>query len=247
MSETRTPSRLVGSRPSGWVGAAVSVISVAAATAAIYPLKHLAPTVSLSVVYLPAVLLVSAYWGLALGLATSLMSAAAFNFFHLPPTGRFTISDSRNWVALGAFIIVAVVVSTVAELARTRRARVRAPSCSGRSGRRPRARSAGGIQDDGRACAGGSPRRRGTGDPVRLDRPRRGRWRPAAPRDRAERRRSQPDRDAHRPGRSYRRDGGGPTNPGRAGPGGDRRDRAPSRRRPGRRRRDRSAAAKRRR
>jgi two-component system sensor histidine kinase KdpD len=120
MSETRTPSRLVGTRPSGWVGAAVSVISVAAATAAIYPLKHLAPTVSLSVVYLPAVLLVSAYWGLVLGLATSLLSAAAFNFFHLPPTGRFTISDSRNWVALGAFIIVAVVVSTVAELARTR-------------------------------------------------------------------------------------------------------------------------------
>lgn len=120
MSETRTPSRLVGRRPSGWVGAAVSVTSVAAATAAIYPLKHLAPTVSLSVVYLPAVLLVSAYWGLELGLATSLLSAAAFNFFHLPPTGRFTISDSRNWVALGAFIIVAVVVSTVAELARTR-------------------------------------------------------------------------------------------------------------------------------
>ena len=62
----------------------------------------------------------SAYWGLALGLATSLLSAAAFNFFHLPPTGRFTIADSRNWVALAAFIIVAVVVSTVAELARSR-------------------------------------------------------------------------------------------------------------------------------
>ena len=76
--------------------------------------------VSLSVVYLPAVLLVSAYWGLALGLATSLLSAAAFNFFHLPPTGRFTIADSRNWVALGAFTVVAVTVSTVAELARSR-------------------------------------------------------------------------------------------------------------------------------
>ena len=75
---------------------------------------------SLSVVYLPAVLFVSAYWGLALGLATSLLSAAAFNFFHLPPTGRFTIADSRNWVALGAFTVVAVTVSTVADLARSR-------------------------------------------------------------------------------------------------------------------------------
>jgi two-component system, OmpR family, sensor histidine kinase KdpD len=74
----------------------------------------------LSVVYLPAVLLVSAYWGLGLGLATALLSAAAFNFFHLPPVGRFTIADSRNWVALLAFTVVAVAMSTIAEAARSR-------------------------------------------------------------------------------------------------------------------------------
>jgi two-component system sensor histidine kinase KdpD len=113
-------SRLVGARPSWWAGAVVAVLAVAAATAAIYPLKHIAPLASLNVVYLTAVLLVSAYWGLALGLFTALLSAAAFNFFHLPPVGRFTIADSRNWVALAAFAIVAVVVSTVAELARSR-------------------------------------------------------------------------------------------------------------------------------
>jgi two-component system sensor histidine kinase KdpD len=93
---------------------------VAVATAAIYPLKTLAPAVSLSVVYLPAVVLVSVYWGLLLGLATSLASAAAFNFFHIPPVGRFTIADSRNWVALAAFFLVAAVVSAMAELARSR-------------------------------------------------------------------------------------------------------------------------------
>ncbi len=111
---------LRGTRPPLTIGVAVSVGAVAIATAAIYPLGQLAPVVSLSVVYLPAVLLVSAYWGLALGLATSLLSAAAFNFFHLPPTGQFTIADSRNWVALAAFTTVAVVASTIAELARAR-------------------------------------------------------------------------------------------------------------------------------
>jgi two-component system, OmpR family, sensor histidine kinase KdpD len=111
---------LRGTRPPLTIGVAVSVGAVALATAAIYPLRQIAPVVSLSVVYLPAVLLVSAYWGLALGLATSLLSAAAFNFFHLPPTGRFTIADSRNWVALAAFTTVAVVASTIAELARAR-------------------------------------------------------------------------------------------------------------------------------
>jgi DNA-binding response OmpR family regulator/signal transduction histidine kinase len=112
--------RLHGGRPRPLVGVAVAILAVAVATAAIYPLKQIAPFVSLSVVYLPAVLLVSAYWGLALGLATSLLSALAFNFFHLPPVGQLTVSDSRNWVALAAFTTVAVVVSTMAELARSR-------------------------------------------------------------------------------------------------------------------------------
>jgi two-component system, OmpR family, sensor histidine kinase KdpD len=114
------PGALRAGRPSLLAGAVVSVVSVGAATAAIYALKGVAPVVSLSVVYLPPVLLVSAYWGLPLGLFTSLLSSAAFNFFHLPPTGRFTIADSRNWVALGAFTIVAVAVSTIADLARSR-------------------------------------------------------------------------------------------------------------------------------
>jgi two-component system, OmpR family, sensor histidine kinase KdpD len=109
-------------RPPLWLGVAFAALAVAVATAAIYPLKALAPAVSLSVVYLPVVLLVSAYWGLVLGLATSLASAAAFNFFHIPPVGRFTIADSRNWVALAAFTVVAATVSTVAELARNRAA-----------------------------------------------------------------------------------------------------------------------------
>jgi two-component system sensor histidine kinase KdpD len=101
------------------LGLAVAALAVAAATAVIYPLKQIAPVVSLSVVYLPAVLLVSALWGLVEGLATSVASAAAFNFFHVPPVGQFTIADSRNWVALAAFVAAAAVVSGVAELARS--------------------------------------------------------------------------------------------------------------------------------
>jgi two-component system, OmpR family, sensor histidine kinase KdpD len=111
---------LRGARPGVPVGLAVALGAVALATVAIYPLEHAAPVVSLSVVYLPAVLLVSTYWGLPLGLVTSLASAAAFNFFHLPPVGRFAIDDSRNWAALGAFMVVAVAASTMAELARSR-------------------------------------------------------------------------------------------------------------------------------
>jgi len=107
-------------RPSLRLGVLVAAVSVALATATIYPLKSVAPALSLSVVYLPAVALVSVYWGLWLGLATSLASAAAFNFFHIPPVGRFTIGDSRNWVALAAFTTIAAIVSTIADVARSR-------------------------------------------------------------------------------------------------------------------------------
>src|SRR5690348_10454737 len=105
---------------SKWVGLAVAVASVAAITAVIFPLRHHVPAVSTGVLYLLAVLLMSTYWGLGLGLLTSLASAAAFNFFHIPPTGRFTIADFQNWVALGVYFAAAVVVSTLADAARTR-------------------------------------------------------------------------------------------------------------------------------
>ena len=102
------------------VGAVVAVLAVAATTALVYPLAQIAPVVALGVVYLVAVLLVSSIWGGWLGAATALASALAFNFFHIPPTGRFTISEGENWVALGVFFIAALVASTLAERARVR-------------------------------------------------------------------------------------------------------------------------------
>jgi two-component system sensor histidine kinase KdpD len=93
---------------------------VALTTVLIYPLKRVAPVVSLGVVYLVAVLLVSTVWDARLGVLTAFASAAAFNFFHIPPTGRFTIREAENWVALGVFVVAAVSVSYLAQLARSR-------------------------------------------------------------------------------------------------------------------------------
>ena len=102
------------------VGVLVALAAVALSTLIVYPLKQVAPVASLSVVYLPAVLVVSVTWGAGLGFATALVSAAAFNFFHLPPVGTFTISNSNNWVALAAFVVVAALSSSVAEVTRAR-------------------------------------------------------------------------------------------------------------------------------
>jgi two-component system, OmpR family, sensor histidine kinase KdpD len=102
------------------VGVVVAVLAVALCTLALYPLKQIAPAVSLGVVYLLAVLVVSVIWGAWLGIATAIVSAAAFNFFHLPPVGHFTIRNSSNWVALVAFAVAAALASSVAEVTRAR-------------------------------------------------------------------------------------------------------------------------------
>jgi two-component system sensor histidine kinase KdpD len=119
-SRALSPWSLRAGRPSSITGALVAVACLAMATIVIYPLSQIAPVVSLNVVYLPAVVVVSAYWGLPLGLVTAVASAAAFNFFHLPPVGKFTLADNRDWAALAAFTVVAVATGVIAELARAR-------------------------------------------------------------------------------------------------------------------------------
>jgi two-component system sensor histidine kinase KdpD len=106
--------------PSRRTGAITAVLAVALCTLILYPLKQIAPVVSLGVVYLLAVLVVSLIWGAWLGFATAVLSAAAFNFFHLPPVGHFTIRNSSNWVALIAFLVAAALASSVAEVTRAR-------------------------------------------------------------------------------------------------------------------------------
>jgi len=68
--------------------------------------------------FLVAVLLASAYWGLRYAAVLAVGATAAFNFFFLPPYGTFTISDPQNWVALFAFLVTALVASNLAERAR---------------------------------------------------------------------------------------------------------------------------------
>jgi two-component system sensor histidine kinase KdpD len=101
-------------------GLVASLASVAAITALVYGLKEAVPVVSTGVVYLLAVLLVSSRWGLWFGVLTAVLSAAAFNFFHIPPTGRFTIADGENWVALAVFVVAALFTSTLSATATAR-------------------------------------------------------------------------------------------------------------------------------
>jgi K+-sensing histidine kinase KdpD len=122
MQRRRIPFGLVGEPPSIWLGLTATLAAVAAGTLLVYPLKSIAPAVSLGVVYIPGVLLISIVWGLRLGLLTALLSAAAFNWFHLPPLGALDVSADHDLVALAVFAIVALASGALAELARARAA-----------------------------------------------------------------------------------------------------------------------------
>ncbi len=101
-------------------GLLVSLASVAVCTALIFPLRQITPATSDGVVYMLGVLVISTYYGLWLGLFTSVASAAAFNFFHIPPTGSFDIANAESWVALAVFCAVAAISSSLAEQSRAR-------------------------------------------------------------------------------------------------------------------------------
>ena len=77
-----------------------SVAAVAVTSLLVWALEPIAPTLSLGVLYMFAVLPVAVFWGIRWSLPVAIASMLAFNFFFLPPTHTFTLNDSSNWFAL---------------------------------------------------------------------------------------------------------------------------------------------------
>src|SRR5580700_7748243 len=100
------------------VGLAASFFIVAGITLAYTRLVSvIQTTVALSL--LLAILAVSAVWGMTVSVIMSVGAMLAFNYFFLPPVGKFTIADPQNWVALGAFLVTSIVGSQLSARIRT--------------------------------------------------------------------------------------------------------------------------------
>ena len=101
-------------------GVVASVLAVALVTLVIEALRRWVPVLSLGSLYVFAVLPVAVIWGLSYAVAVAVASMLAFNWFFLEPVHTFTITDSKNWLALAVFVVVAVVVSELAARSRRR-------------------------------------------------------------------------------------------------------------------------------
>src|ERR1700723_1382023 len=95
----------------------VSTATAAVIVAVYFRLLHVNET-TVALTFLVGILLVAANWGLRHSIYLSILSAAAFNFFFLPPILTFTVGDPRNWIALLAFLVTGIVASQLAERAR---------------------------------------------------------------------------------------------------------------------------------
>ena len=116
----RSPLRGPVTRLDTVVGLLTSAAAVVFVTAAIAVVKRWVPVLSLGVLYIFAVLPVAVLWGLGLAVAVSVASMLAFNWFFLPPTHTFQLSDGANWAVLAVYLATAVVVSALATRARRR-------------------------------------------------------------------------------------------------------------------------------
>src|SRR5262245_36533409 len=99
------------------------LIGSLAAIGAIAALLRLLPDISpttVSLAFLLVVLATATIAPLAAAIVVSIAAMLTLNFFFLPPVGTFTIADPQNWVALFAFLVVAVIASNLSAAAQAR-------------------------------------------------------------------------------------------------------------------------------
>lgn len=98
----------------------IAGVTIVAALTAV--LRAAAPVnaTTTALVYLLAVLVIAAKWGLSEAVLASAAAVVCLNFFFLPPVGTLTIADPENWVALIAFLVSAIIASQLSAKARQR-------------------------------------------------------------------------------------------------------------------------------
>lgn len=100
------------------LGALEMLGAVGVATGLVALLQEVAPPTGLGVLYLLAVLFVAIRRGQVAALITAVLSVTTLNFLFIEPRYRLTISDSHNVIALGVFLVAALVVGRLAAVAR---------------------------------------------------------------------------------------------------------------------------------
>jgi two-component system sensor histidine kinase KdpD len=97
----------------------LSLATIAGLTVALRVLPDVSPT-TVALALLLVVLGAATTARLRIAIVAAVAGMLTFNFFFLPPVGTFTIADPQNWIALFAFLVVAVIASNLSAAAQDR-------------------------------------------------------------------------------------------------------------------------------
>jgi two-component system sensor histidine kinase KdpD len=97
----------------------VSLSALTGAAALLRLLPDVSPT-TVALAFLLVVLATATVGHLWASIVVSMAAMLALNFFFLPPLGTFTVADPQNWIALFAFLVVAVIASNLSAAAQAR-------------------------------------------------------------------------------------------------------------------------------
>lgn len=102
------------------LGYIAAVVVIAAATAVLRALGSRINPTTVALTFLLIILFVATAWGPKPAVLASLLGAACFNFFFLPPVGTFHIAHPENWIAVVAFLVTAMTAGQLSSRAKQR-------------------------------------------------------------------------------------------------------------------------------
>jgi two-component system sensor histidine kinase KdpD len=93
------------------------VLALAIVLAVTWIFRRLLPAnhTTVALFFLLAILAVSAAWGFTVSAFMSVAAMLAFNYFFLPPVGKFTVADPQNYFALFAFLATSLTGSQLSQ------------------------------------------------------------------------------------------------------------------------------------
>ncbi|HLG75264.1 MAG TPA: DUF4118 domain-containing protein [Ktedonobacteraceae bacterium] len=91
-----------------------------AMTGLIYAFQLYPKIPNISIIYLLVVLALAVTFGRYAAVLASVVASLAFDFFLVPPLYTFTIFSVQEWIALGIFLVTALLTSQLAEILRVR-------------------------------------------------------------------------------------------------------------------------------
>jgi two-component system sensor histidine kinase KdpD len=115
------PRRLGVGRPRSAVGYAVAIVGTAAVTGPLLGVRGDVSKTNVVLAYLLVVTASAAAGGLGPGILAAALGFLAFDFLFLPPYHTFIVSDRQDYLSLGVYLLIAVVVSLLVSTSERRR------------------------------------------------------------------------------------------------------------------------------